>query len=51
MMVEAKTVSLEFGLLINTAGPNEVKGYFIVCGCDISLHHHLLTWDKNRNTH
>lgn len=43
MMVEAKTLSLELGLLINTGGPVVVNGYFIVCGCDISLHHHLLT--------
>lgn len=42
-MVEAKTASLQLGLLINTGGPVEVKGYFMVCGCNISLHHHLLT--------
>lgn len=50
-MVEAKTTSMQLGLLINTSGPVEVKGYFIVSGCGISLHPHLLTCDKNRNTH
>lgn len=49
--MEAKTVSLELGLFSSIGRPVDVKCYFIVCGCDISLHHHLLTWDKNRNTH